>query len=120
MNRTNVSNYESGRTVPPGNVISAMADILITSSDYLLLRTDDSHPVIEKTPKWATPKDKRDFKKMLEEDGEVMFDGVPMNDAAKQRVLDVLTGLFWEAKEMNKKTYGRKNNKTSTSDEKTK
>lgn len=59
-------------------------------------------------PDWATAKDFRDFKKMLEEDAPVMFDGVPIEGEARQRVMDVLTGLFWEAKEMNKKTYGRK------------
>ncbi|HZG81581.1 MAG TPA: helix-turn-helix transcriptional regulator [Brevibacillus sp.] len=41
MNRTNVSNYESGRTVPPGNVIKELADILKTNADFLLGRTDD-------------------------------------------------------------------------------
>lgn len=61
-------------------------------------------------PTWASSKDKRDFKKMLEEDIPVMFDGVPIEGEARQRVMDVLTGLFWEAKEMNKKTYGRKKN----------
>lgn len=66
------------------------------------------------TPKWATTKDVRDLKKMLEEDLPVMFDGVPIEGEARQRVMDVLTGLFWEAKEMNKKTYGRKNGKNKT------
>ncbi|TQR33996.1 helix-turn-helix domain-containing protein [Brevibacillus brevis] len=42
MNRTNVSNYESGRTVPPGNIIRDLADFLKTNADYLLGRTDDS------------------------------------------------------------------------------
>lgn len=63
---------------------------------------------VSETPEWANSKDKRDFKKMLEEDGEVMFDGMPISDVGKQRVMDVLTGLFWEAKEMNKKKYGKK------------
>lgn len=59
-------------------------------------------------PYWATPKDIRDFKRMLEDDAPVMFDGVPIEGEARQRVMDILTGLFWEAKEMNKKTYGKK------------
>ncbi|MED1643688.1 helix-turn-helix transcriptional regulator [Brevibacillus agri] len=45
MNRTNVSNYESGRTVPPGNVIRALADLLKTNADYLLGRSDNAHPL---------------------------------------------------------------------------
>jgi len=67
-------------------------------------------------PEWATAKDFRDFKKMLQEDAPVMFDGVPIEGEARQRVLDVLTGLFWEAKELNKKTYGRKKKNESTDD----
>lgn len=59
-------------------------------------------------PTWATKRDVRDFKKMLEEDAPVMFDGVPIEGEARQRVMDVLTGLFWEAKQMNKEKYGRK------------
>jgi transcriptional regulator with XRE-family HTH domain len=67
---------------------------------------------LDTSPKWANNKDKRDFKKMLEDDAPVMFDGVPIEGEARQRVMDVLTGLFWEAKEMNKKTYSRKKNTT--------
>lgn len=50
----------------------------------------------------------RDFKKMLEEDEPVMFDGVPMSTEDKEKVKRIMEALFWEAKEMNKKTYGRK------------
>ncbi|MDQ0195793.1 helix-turn-helix domain-containing protein [Paenibacillus wynnii] len=58
---------------------------------------------VEVVPEWATSKDKRDFRKMLEDDGELMFDGIPLNKEDKQRIKDVLTGLFWEAKQMNKR-----------------
>lgn len=54
-------------------------------------------------PEWATSKDKRDFRKMLEDDGELMFDGIPLSQEDRQRIKDVLTGLFWEAKQMNKR-----------------
>ncbi|MBB6670241.1 helix-turn-helix domain-containing protein [Cohnella nanjingensis] len=60
------------------------------------------------TPEWATAKDIRDFKRMLEEDSPIMFDGVPLDVESRQRVMDILTGLFWDAKKQNKKTYGRK------------
>jgi hypothetical protein len=32
-----------------------------------------------------------------------MFDGIPLDDEDKKRIKDVLTGLFWEAKQMNKR-----------------
>lgn len=56
----------------------------------------------ESIPFWATFKDNRDFRKMLQEDGDLMFDGIPLDENARQRIMDVLTGLFWEAKKMNK------------------
>lgn len=62
-------------------------------------------------PSWATQKDIADFKQMLEEDQPVMFDGVPIEGEKRQRVMDILSGLFWEAKELNKETYGKKKNK---------
>lgn len=97
MNRANFSNYERDVATPPGETLTKIADMLDTSTDYLLGRKD--HAI----PEWATGKDKRDFKRMLEEDGEIMFDGVPMSERDRERVLDVLTGLFWDAKQMNKR-----------------
>lgn len=37
-NRASISNYESGRSIPPADVLKNLADILNTSSDYLLGR----------------------------------------------------------------------------------
>lgn len=69
-------------------------------------------------PSWATSKDKRDIKKILEEDLPVMFDGKPVDDEDRQRIADLITGFLWDAKEKNKKTYGRKKNtKKDTSDD---
>lgn len=100
MNRANFSNYERDVATPPAETLMRIADILKTSTDYLLGRDDY-------VPSWATARDRRDFKKMLEEDPEIMFDGVPLDEQDRQRVKDVLTGLFWEAKQMNKR---KKNN----------
>ncbi|WP_341279362.1 helix-turn-helix domain-containing protein [Paenibacillus sp. FSL H8-0537] len=100
MGRSNFGHIENDRVVPTSEDLQKIADILHTTADYLLGRRD---AFAEHVPDWATAKDKRDFKKMLEEDGEVMFDGVPMSQGDRQRVMDVLTGLFWEAKQMNKR-----------------
>lgn len=89
------------------------------SVDYLLgLSEDASIPDRElDVPAWATPKDVRDLKKMLEEDAPVMFDGVPITEDSRQRVIDVLTGLFWDAKMLNKKTYGKKKSSSQENDQ---
>ncbi|WP_042170646.1 helix-turn-helix domain-containing protein [Paenibacillus gorillae] len=99
MGRSNFGHIENDRVVPTSGDLQRIADILNTTTDYLLGRESAA----ESIPEWATYKDKRDFKKMLEEDGDLMFDGVPMSGTDRQRVMDVLTGLFWEAKQMNKR-----------------
>lgn len=53
-------------------------------------------------PDFATSRDKRDFKDFLQQQ-EVMFDGVPMSDEDKARVIGYMEGMFWEAKQMNKR-----------------
>ncbi|MGE5703540.1 MAG: helix-turn-helix domain-containing protein [Clostridia bacterium] len=111
MGRSNFGHIENDRVVPSSDDLQKLADILETTTDYLLGRTDErvvpSHGIRqgeENIPGWATSKDKRDFKKMLQEDGDLLFDGIPLDDDDRQRIMDVLTGLFWEAKQMNKRT----------------
>lgn len=44
MKRANFSSYENDRNIPPSNVLSKMADILGTSTDYLLGKTENPLP----------------------------------------------------------------------------
>jgi transcriptional regulator with XRE-family HTH domain len=107
IKRPRYNAWEQGLAKPRADMIKKLADFYEVSPDYLLGYEPSS------VPSWATRHDVRDFKKMLEEDAPVMFDGVPIEGEARQRVMDILTGLFWEAKEMNKKTYGRRKKKGS-------
>ncbi|MGM1048679.1 Transcriptional regulator, contains XRE-family HTH domain [Paenibacillus uliginis N3/975] len=111
-----ISRIENGlRGVPKPQTIRKIADALDGSYEELMKRagylesehTDQKSGVDIPVPEWATYKDKRDFKKMLEDDGDLMFDGIPLDQEDKQRIKDVLTGLFWEAKQMNKRNKKR-------------
>ncbi|MEK4428488.1 helix-turn-helix transcriptional regulator [Paenibacillus sp. FSL M7-0802] len=114
MGRANIANYESGRVIAPGNILKEMSKLFDVDTDYILglsdVRRKSSNNKDEEIPAWATKKDIRDFKQLLTDDQELMFDGLPLDHADKQRINDVLTGLFWEAKRLNKETYGRKKN----------
>lgn len=107
-----ISRIENGaRGIPKPATLRKLAaalkvpyEELMERAGYLAEQDRSQEQPGEAIPEWATPKDKRDFKKMLEDDGELMFDGIPLNQEDKQRIKDVLTGLFWEAKQMNKRT----------------
>lgn len=99
--------FEKETRTLSAEMASRIASIFGVSVDYLLGRTDeneDSHQI----PDWATARDIRDFKKILEEDEPVMFDGVPISDDDKEKIKRVMEAMFWDAKKKNKETYGRK------------
>jgi transcriptional regulator with XRE-family HTH domain len=99
MGSSNFGHIENDRVIPSSTDLAVIAEILNTSTDYLLgSETDPTTP-----PDWATSKDKRDFKRMLEEDGEIMFDGVPISQDDKEKIKRVMEAMFWDAKKKNKR-----------------
>jgi transcriptional regulator with XRE-family HTH domain len=109
ISNAQISRIENGlRSTPKPDTIRKLAVALNVSYEEMMGQAGHVREErVHETPEWATYKDKRDFKKMLEEDGEVMFDGMPINEADRQRIMDVLTGFFWEAKQMNKQKKPR-------------
>ncbi|GIQ63591.1 transcriptional regulator [Paenibacillus cisolokensis] len=107
MGRSNFGHIENDRVTPTAEDLQKIADILETSTDYLLGRSDlkfqtkieNPNPI----PSWATYRDRLDFKKLLEEDAPVMFDGVPIDEEDKEKVLKVMEAIFWDAKKKNKR-----------------
>lgn len=59
------------------------------SLDYLLCQTDD-----ERTLDEFKQEDSKDIKEFLR-DQAVMFNGLELSDEDKQRVMDILIGLFY-------------------------
>ncbi|OPG98651.1 hypothetical protein B2I21_09945 [Chryseobacterium mucoviscidosis] len=98
------TSWKQGKYTPKRDKMQKIADYFGVTLDYFTEQEDEETDA----PEWASTKDMRDFKKMLEEDEPVMFDGVPMTTEDKEKVKRIMEALFWEAKDMNKKTYGRK------------
>lgn len=99
LSRSYLADIERNRYNPSVETLKSIAHALHINLSLLI--EEQAHDA-NTLPEWATYKDKRDFKKMLEDDGELMFDGIPLNGEDKRKIKDVLTGLFWEAKHMNK------------------
>ena len=108
VGKTTISQYESETRSPDTDTLQRLAEVFDVSTDYLLGRTEAPSSINYSAPEWATSKDKRDIKRILEDDLPVMFDGMPVDEEDKQRITDLITGFLWEAKEKNKTTYGRK------------
>lgn len=53
MKRANFSSYETGRTIPPSNTLGDLANILNTTTEYLLGHTDNPIPLDESLMKAA-------------------------------------------------------------------
>lgn len=100
--------YSWKKNTPKGSNLIKVADYFNVSTDYLLGRTDEPASISNNVPEWATNKDKRDFKKMLEEDTGLMFDGVPIEGEDREKVMQVLEVLFWDAKKESKEKFTNK------------
>ncbi|CAI6081937.1 hypothetical protein PAECIP112173_03376 [Paenibacillus sp. JJ-100] len=108
ISNSQISRIENGvRGVPKPATIRKIAEALAVPYTDMMKQAGYIEPAkdvsLQEVPEWATYKDRRDFKKMLEDDDDLMFDGIPLDEEDKKRIKDVLTGLFWEAKQMNKR-----------------
>ncbi|MNR93691.1 HTH-type transcriptional regulator Xre [compost metagenome] len=96
VKRARYNSWENNIAKPDIEMIAKLAAFHKVSADYIL---GFESPV----PGWATARDKRDFKRMLEDNGEVMFDGVPISDDDKEKIKRVMEAMFWDAKKKNKR-----------------
>ncbi|RTE09310.1 helix-turn-helix domain-containing protein [Paenibacillus whitsoniae] len=97
LSRSYLADIEGDRYNPSVETLKSIAEALNIPTHHLL--DEDNAP----PPVWATSKDLRDFKKMLLEDTPVMFDGVPLDQEDKDKVMKVMEAIFWDAKKKNKR-----------------
>jgi len=116
MGRSNVGHIEHGRTNPTADVLDKIADILDTTTDYLLGRTDDPNSIQDEyvsnsSPEWATSKDKRDLKKYLANPEGLHYDGIEFSEEDRAKMIGILETIFWEVKKRNKEDYKKSREK---------
>lgn len=83
------------KKIPGIRTLYTLADIFGVTPDYLGGYVNEPTGRSPETPK---PKD---LKELLNE--EVMFDGIPVTDDSKQRILGFMESMFWDAKQKNKR-----------------
>lgn len=84
-----VGSYERNIREPSLEMIGKLAESFGVTTDYLLGLSDDPNGS-------AKEKSVLDLRQFLDQQ-EVMFNGLPLTDRDKQRVMDILTGLFYDA-----------------------
>ncbi|MGX6979083.1 helix-turn-helix domain-containing protein [Vagococcus elongatus] len=94
--------YSWKKKVPNGESLNKVADYFNVSTDYLLGRTDN--PALASVPEWATERDIIDLEEMLDSNVNMAYGGQTLTDEEKQRVKDVLTGIFWDKLQKEKRS----------------
>lgn len=89
MSRANYAHMENNRITISSEYLQAIANILGTSTDFLLGESS------------KTSRDIKDLKNFLEQ-SEIMFDGIPMTEEDKAKIQGFMEAMFWEARQ-NKK-----------------
>lgn len=84
---------------PSFDVVLQVAAYFGVTVEYLVSGSD--------SPDWATNDDLYDLEEMLNNGVNMAYGGEELTDEEKQRVRDILTGIFWEkkAKQNGKKKY---------------
>ena len=87
--QSTIGTYERGVRQPSLENLVAISKYFNVSTDYLLGITDEITTI--NTFKEENPKELRDFLNK----NKVLFNGSELNEDEKQRMIDILTGLFW-------------------------
>ncbi|MEL7568036.1 MAG: helix-turn-helix transcriptional regulator [Dehalobacterium sp.] len=107
-----VGMYEQGRRNPDTETIKFLADYFGVTTDYLLSRTNKIKSNIQIPEDYARkhPVTKRDIKQYDDfiEQAQTYFMNDEVDVEDKERIFHKITEFFWDAKEKNKKKYGRK------------
>ena len=87
---SSVGSYERGSRQPTIENLIRMAKYFNVSLDYLLCQTDDTRTLSN-----FKREDSKDLKDFLR-DQSVMFTGLELSERDKEKILHILTGLFWD------------------------
>ena len=84
-----VGAYERNTRQCNYEILCKIADLFNCSVDYLLCRTDD-----RRTVELALQENSQELKEFLAKNS-VLFNGAELSLEDKRRIMDILTGMFW-------------------------
>ena len=90
LSQSTCGTYENGKRQPTLENLVIISKYFNVTTDYLLGITDEITTI--NTFKEENPKELKDFLKK----NNVLFNGSELNEEEKQRMIDILTGLFWD------------------------
>lgn len=88
--QSTIGTYERGVRQPSLENLIVISNYFNVSIDYLLGITDEERTVEEF--KEENPQELREFLSQ----NNILFNGAELSNEDKQRMIDILTGLFWE------------------------
>ena len=89
--QSTIGTYERGVRQPSLENLIIISNYFNVSIDYLLGITDEERTVT--AFKEENPQELREFLNQ----NNILFNGAELSDEDKQRMIDILTGLFWES-----------------------
>lgn len=104
LNRSAVAKWKAGAT-PNGTTIALMADYFGVSSDCLLGNDQKEKPTLTKKDERDIARDLEAFMADLDKGGDLMFDGNPMTDEAKESIRAAMKLGLEAAKMKNKERF---------------
>lgn len=93
IKRARYNAWENNIANPDLEMTKKLADFHRVTTDYLLRDAIESYSS-ESAPRTAI----RDFRAFMSADGLVIFDGMPMSDEDKQRIIGFVESMFWDVK----------------------
>lgn len=89
--QSTIGTYERGMRQPSLENLITISNYFNVSIDYLLGITDEEQTV--NAFKEENPQELREFLTQ----NNILFNGAELSNEDKQRMIDILTGLFWES-----------------------
>lgn len=88
LEKSAMNKIENGTRKVSTEELQKLAEVFNVTTDYLLGRNQ--------TPDWADENDLIELDKLLDSNVNMAFNGENLTEEEKQRVKDVLTGMFWK------------------------